>query len=479
MDLRQFLAILRRRWWTLVLGLVVGAAGAYGFSKTETPVYQAQATLLLNLAQQASVPTFQDVSASQALTKTYARIITARPTLDEAAKRLGGGLTYKSLKTVAGTDVLQTELILASFQSKDPIFAATVANTVSQVFAERVREAQLGGPHIAGVTPSASDNLNTIYVVEPASVPVNPMSPRVTVNTIVGGVLGLLAAIAVVAVIEYLDDTVKEPADLEQHDLTLMGVVQRFSARRDSFLSVLDDSSRREGLLEAYQHLRTNIEFARLDTDIRSIVVTSAQPREGKTTTCVNLAIMAARAGRRVVLVDADLRRPAIHRALGLPNREGVTTALLSASQEGLPFLQTQVPNLRVLLTGPLPPNPAEVLGSERMVTLMRKLQEEADLVVYDTPPSVAVADAAILAAHADAVLLVVDAGRTRMSALATALDHVRRSRTRILGVVLNKVSRHGKGYQGYYDYSGSYASQAAAPSQNGPSPDKQPVAHS
>lgn len=481
MELRQYLSILRRRWWMFALGLVVAAAAAYGFSKQQTPIYRAQATLLLNLASQPAAPTIGDVSASQALTKTYAKIVTAQPTLQEAAQRLGGNITYKSLKKVSGTDVPLTELILAAFESPDPAFAAQVVNTVSQVFAERVREAQLGGTTSTGTTaPASPPNINTVYIVEPAQVPTSPVSPRVLVNTVVGAVLGLLAAIATVALLEYLDDTVKGPEDLEALELTLMGVVQRFPHKREETIKVLSQDSGHQGLQEAYQQLRTNMEFASLDGEMRSLVVTSAQPGEGKSTTAANLAIMMARAGRKVLLVDTDLRRPSLHRLFNTLNQQGVTSVMLGAAGTTIASSSqaTDVPNLRLLSSGPLPPNPSELLGSKRLDTLMQQLAETADVVIYDTPPCVVVADAAIIASHADAVLFVVDAGRTRVNAMRAALDNISRSRTRILGAVLNKVSKRGRGYHAYYYYDAShYGTQAPAPSKNGANAVKQPSA--
>ena len=479
MELRRYLAILRRRWYIFVLGLLVGIIGGYTFSKLQKPIYRAQATLLLNLAAQPAVPTLSDVSASQALTKTYAKIVSARPTLEETARRLGGNVTASQLSGVSGSDSPQTELIVASFESRDPAFAARVVNTVSEVFASRVREAQLGGSPVQGGTQAAPGNLNTVYIVEPAVQPTSPISPRTTLNTVLAGAMGLLVAIGVVAVLEYLDDTIKTPADLEQLDLTLMGAVQRFPRRRDTAINVLEEGSRRYGLQEAYQQLRTNVEFAALDGDIRSLVVTSAQPGEGKTTTAVNLAIMTARGGKRVILVDTDLRRPSVHHHLKMNNYQGVTTALLSGSNELPPSVlqSTDIANLHVVTSGPLPPNPAEVLNSKKMLPFMLQLQDRADLVIYDTPPSVAVADAAILAAHADAVLLVVDTGRTRVAPLRTGLDHIVRSRTRILGAVLNKVSRHGRGYQSYYYYySSHYGIEPPPIGRNGSHADEQPV---
>ncbi|MHB8574496.1 MAG: tyrosine-protein kinase domain-containing protein [Dehalococcoidia bacterium] len=455
MELRQYFGIARRRWWILVLGTLVAAATAFGVSKRLTPIYQAQATLLLNLATQPSTPTLQDISASQALTKTYARLITSRPTLEEAARRLGDGVTAATISKISGEDVPQTELLHVSLQDRDPVFAAKVVNAVSEVFAQRVKESQLGDAAAqGGAADAALTPKNSIFIAEPAVAPAHPVSPRVGIDTALAAVAGLVAAVGIVALLEYLDDTVKSPDDLGALGVTLMGTVQRHVPEKGSHLTVLALEAAHSSLAEGYRQLRTNIEFAALDGEVRSLVVTSAQSGEGKTTTACNLAIMLAKAGKRVIIVDADLRQPTVHAFFHLGNHAGLTNAFFApASFEELLLQETPVANLRVITTGPLPPNPAELLGSKRMVALMDRLVTLADVVVYDTPPGIAVADAAVVAAHADAILLVVDAGHTRLNAVRTVLDHLGRSRTRLLGVVLNKVRGRRGGYNYYYEY--------------------------
>ncbi len=464
MELRQYLNIIRRRWWLLLFCPMIAAATAFGVSRRLTPIYSAQATLLLNLAAQQTAPSFGDITASQALTKTYAQLITARPTLDEAARRLGNGASYGTIKGVSGSDVPQTELLRVSFSSKNPAFAANVVNIVSQVFAERVKQAQLGD--IGGQAATATSNgLNTVFIADPAVPPTLPISPRVGLNTGLAAIVGLLFALGIAAMMEYLDDTVKGPEDLEALGLPLMGIVQRQRAVAGESLSVLSPQNVSGPAAEGYRQLRTNIEFASLDGDIRSLVITSAQPGEGKTTTAGNLAIMLAKAGKSVILVDTDLRRPAIHTFFGLTNQAGLTTALLAhlPDYEESVLQSAPIANLRILTTGPLPPNPAEMLASPKMLGIMHNLLGKADIIVYDSPPTVAVADAAIVAAHVDGVLLVIDAGNTRLNAVRTALDNLNRSKTRIVGTVLNKVSARGSGDK-YYYYSQQYGQYTSAP---------------
>lgn len=208
---------------------------------------------------------------------------------------------------------------------------------------------------------------------------------------------------------------------------------------------------------EAYRILWTNIKFAGLDKPCRSILITSATLGEGKTTTVANFGIVAAQAGARVCLVDADFRRPSLHRLFGLGNGRGFTTALV----EDLPFAkvaQSTLPNLSVLTSGPLPPNPAEVVGSKRMRELLAGAGEDFDLVLCDSPPLISVSDGVALSAQCDGVILVIRAGSIPHDVIRRAAEQIEAVQGRILGVLLNSVDlRRDEYYHDYYRYSAAY----------------------
>jgi protein-tyrosine kinase len=214
---------------------------------------------------------------------------------------------------------------------------------------------------------------------------------------------------------------------------------------------------------EAYRTLRTNIQFAGLDQPCRSIVVTSATAGEGKTTTAANLGVVVAQAGSRVCLVDSDLRRPSLHRVFGLDNARGLTTALV----EDLPFAEvarpTRVPCLSVLTSGPLPPNPAELVGSKRMRELLEGAASTFDLVLCDSPPVMAVSDAVALAAQCDGVILAVRTGTVSHELVRRAVDQIEGVKGKILGVLLNYVNLARHGYYSYYHYYQDYESDDRA----------------
>jgi protein-tyrosine kinase len=211
---------------------------------------------------------------------------------------------------------------------------------------------------------------------------------------------------------------------------------------------------------EAYRTLRTSIQFAGLDHKCRSIMVTSSSPGEGKSTTVANFGVVLAQTGSRVCLVDSDLRRPTLHRIFGLANNRGLTTALL----DGLPLSQiaqpTNVPNLSVATSGPLPPNPAELVGSNRMREALEAATGEYDMTLLDSPPVVSVADAVALATFADGVVMVVQTGKVPNEVIRRATGQILAVKGRILGVVMNGVNLKRDGY--YYDYYRYYNSYSS-----------------
>lgn len=201
---------------------------------------------------------------------------------------------------------------------------------------------------------------------------------------------------------------------------------------------------------EAYRTLRTNIQFSSLDRPLKTLLATSTAPNEGKSTTIANLAVTMAQAEQRVILVDCDLRRPSLHTLFGVSNESGVTSALLDQADAPLPLLGTEVPGLSLLPSGPLPPRPADLLGSRRMEALIVRLRESADIVLFDTPPVIAVTDAAVLATRVDGAILVLQAGKTRRDRAREARNLLEKVKAHVVGVVLNDAKiEQGYGYYG------------------------------
>ena len=309
----------------------------------------------------------------------------------------------------------------------------------------RIANLRLSYASLLGLAGSAA---NAITVVDPASPPDQPSSPRVLLNTLLAAIVGLLLALGVAFTMEYLDDTVKTSADVEDATgLATLGIVLKMKAEkgRSEIYRLATILYPRGPAAEAYRTLRTNLEFASVDQPVRSLLVTSSIPSEGKTTTSCNLAVAFAQAGRNVILLDADLRKPGVHKLFDLPNPAGLTSLLRTDDVAIDDVAQaTEQEHLRVITTGPLPPNPAELLASHRMQAVMERLAGAADLVIVDSPPLQAVTDAAILASITDGTLLVIDAGRTRRAAAGRGREALAKSGARVLGAALNRLSQRG-----------------------------------
>ncbi|MBI4300073.1 MAG: polysaccharide biosynthesis tyrosine autokinase, partial [Chloroflexi bacterium] len=294
---------------------------------------------------------------------------------------------------------------------------------------------------------------NNIYVVAPAEAPSSPVRPKTMFNVFIGALAGLVVGLLGSVVLEYMDDTVKSSDEiLNALGITALGTLPRNRlGTGPELVTSFDD---RSPATESYRALRTNLQFAAIDKSLSSILVTSPLPREGKTTTVANLGIVMAQTGLNTILVDTDLRLPTLNRFFNLPNHQGVTSVLLSTDTDVETALQhTDVPNLRVLTSGPIPPNPPELLASERMKGLIRQLKAIADIVIFDTPPVLAVTDAAVLAQEVDGAMLVFAAGETRRGASVQARDALKAVGANIIGAALNKSSSSGYAYYYYYSY--------------------------
>jgi non-specific protein-tyrosine kinase len=305
-----------------------------------------------------------------------------------------------------------------------------------------------------------------LRLIEPAVEPIKPTKPNVPLNAGAGFLVGLVGSIGLAALLQYLDDTVKGNEDTSRAlNAPVLGVISEFKPSEDRSKDLVTVEAPRSAASESYRTVRTNVQFSSLDVPVGSIVVTSAQSREGKSTVAANLAVTMAQAGKRVLLVDADLRRPALHRLFGLSNRHGLTDLLLSERRAVEDVaLDTHVPGLQVLPSGPQPPNPSEALGSRRMRQVLEEMRHIADVVILDSPPLLAVADGLVLSATTDAAILVVRSGGTRRTLAQRAKEQLDRVEARLLGIVVNAAPRHAQ-EEGFY---APYYIEGALPAANG-----------
>ncbi len=296
-----------------------------------------------------------------------------------------------------------------------------------------------------------------VVQVEEARVPSRPVRPQTATNVLLGGILGLILAGGIVFLIEYLDDSIRNGETVTKNlDLPVLGYISEMNGklpREDYPPHVV--AQPRSPVTEAFRSVRTNLEFVEIDRPLKTLLIGSPGPDEGKTTVAVNLAIVMAQGGNRVLLMDTDLRQPQVHERLRLPNRLGLSDILREHStlDESLHHLTTE--GIDVLTSGTLPPNPAEVLSSERMATLLSEVATRYDKVILDGPPFL-ISDAIVLASRVDGVLLTLRARSTSQSVTLEVLEQLDRVKARVVGAVLNRVQDSVSNH--YYHNLKSYA---------------------
>lgn len=305
---------------------------------------------------------------------------------------------------------------------------------------------------------------SNIRIVDEADASQDPVSPRRSLNLLLGLFGGAFCGIGVAFFFEYLDNRIKTPEDLESHlGLPAMGLIPKIAVNNGTGDPLISNGVP-ANFSEAFRGLRTNVLFSSAEEGARLLVVTSTGPGEGKTLVAANLAIGMAMAGQRVLLIDADMRRPRVHEALKLVRDPGLSNFLVGATKAADVIRKTTVPNFYVLPSGTTPPNPAELLGSKRFVEFLGSLHSHFDLVVIDTPPVMAVTDAAVIGYRASGVLFVVAADVTSRHAAQAALDQLEHAHVRFVGAVLNRVDLEGNAYyySKYYrkEYAGYYTAK-------------------
>jgi capsular exopolysaccharide synthesis family protein len=276
-------------------------------------------------------------------------------------------------------------------------------------------------------------------------------SPSVSRGLLFAGVLGLVAGIALALVLEALDDTIHTPEDITRDiDINFLGMVPLLDTGVNELITV---SAPKSPPAEAYRTLRSNINFSLLEDPASMFLVTSAGSGEGKTVTASNIEGVFAQAGQSVIVVDTDLRRPTLHRLLHGDSSRGLTNILVGEASIEDVLQDTHVEGLKLISSGPLPPNPAEMLDSDPMRRLIQDLKEYADIVIFDSPPAIVLTDAVVLSSKVERTILVAEAGQVTKEAFGEAVRLIRNARGNLLGVVLNKLRLSASDYYYYYYY--------------------------
>lgn len=524
LTLHNLAAMAKRWWWLLLLAPLVAGSVAFFQVSRQQELYSATATVEIN-PPSSGLDTFSYYDGS--IVATYQALITTSAVLQPVVENLQLPYSEDMLRSkITLTPIANTRLMQIAVSDPNPATAAEIANEISRQFQtfSQVRNEQLTGPYREALNQQISktnadiatveqiiDNLvasddatspeisaqidnyrsnlsdlriqaqnlllsanqmdlqeasaqTGVVLVQPATAPGLPYAPNVRLYTLLALLAGLCIGIGAVFLLEYLDNTTK--ADSPYNELigaplmTTIPIVPSME-KLPHQLFILDQPMSPES--EAMRLLRANVEFALANTAVKSLAVTSAGPGEGKSTVVANLAVAMAQAGYSVVVIDADMRRPAQHEAFNLSNERGLSTLLSRPDVEWTAIARHNHDlNLRVITSGPIPPNPGDLLKSPRFEDLLKTLDQEVDMVLIDTPPALAVSDALVVADVAEDVLLVCRSGETRVDRLQAAVDALPET-ARVIGVALNYQKR-GRAESYYYYYSSDNASGGSAP---------------
>lgn len=450
MTLNQLLRALRRRWRIVTAAVVAATVGVLLITLLSPPEYQATTRIFVSTQVNGgnADQLYQGGSFSAERVKSYAELLSSPAVLQPVADATGGEDTVASLGSKLAVDVPTGTVVLnVSISDANPERAASLVNGVADQLRTVIESLEAPG--------NGQPSPVRAVVVASASPPVDAVWPNPLVNLALGLLVGLALGILSVVIREASDKTIKNVEQLRASvNIPVLGSVEQSSDPRQS-LTIQSDPRGRSA--EAFRYIRTNVQFANVDDDARSIVVTSSVQGEGKSVIASNLAIAQAELGFRVCLVDADLRRPSVSDKFGLVRDAGLTTALVGKTSVS-DVQQPVSSHLSVICSGQIPPNPSELLASRRMQQVLSELESSFDFVIIDSPPVLPVADALVLAGISQATIFVCAADSTSRVLAASAIDSLAGNGCKLLGSVLNKASPKATvlaeyGYKAEYAY--------------------------
>ena len=452
MELTDYLRVLRKYWVLIVALVLVGVAAAAAYSLAKTPEYSSSAKVFVSTQSSDNVSDLtQGNTYSQQRVKTYVNLVSTPIVLQPVIAALELNITAGQLGgQVSAVATPDTTIIQITATSEDPVLAAELANTTAESLTGVVAK-------IESTDDGATSPVKLTRVQE-ANVPTMPGSPNVPLNLALGVLVGLALGIAFAVLRETLDTRIRNERDIEGlTEIPIMGgIAFDPKAKQRPLIVQADPKSPRA---ESFRSLRTNLQFLDVSDQPRSYVVTSSIQSEGKSTTAANLAIALSDAGHRVIIIDADLRRPKLATYFDIEGAVGLSDVLIRRAT----LEDTMQPwgrgALTVLPAGAIPPNPSELLGSSVMQKLISGLEKQFDYVLIDAPPLLPVTDGALLARHTGGALVVVAAGRTHKNQLKGALEALVHVNASVAGLVMTMVPTKGPDAYGYarYGYGAGY----------------------
>jgi len=427
MEIRTYLTILWRRKWIIAVTFMVTMMVAVGGTLMITPTYTASATLRVSV--NSDTVSYGDILYTERLMNTFPSIISSGPILAKLKQRLGiDAAPQIDVEFPAGS-----ELMLIVVENQDPGLAAESANILAELFIDSMKRTKTGRNF-------------TITLIDQAVPPRSPSSPRKMLNIALGTMVGLAGGLGLAFLFENLDTTLYSLEQIET--VTKAKVLAQIPKVKQRQPVITLNGNSPYG--DAFRRLQTNLFIPDYGRPLRTLLVTSTKPDEGKSTIVANLALVMAQSRNKVIVVDCDLRRPSLHQVFDLPNDVGLSSILTGEATLEDSMQQSEIPRVQVLTSGPLPHNPTDLLGSPEMSDLLARLAHQFDKVLLDAPALLPVIDAAVIAPGVDGTLLVVERDRVRWGDLQTVLRQLTLSRANLIGVAVNRTKR-SKRYNYYF----------------------------
>lgn len=442
-DIKDFLKYLKKFViQAIVIAILAVGATIFYDTQVKTPMYKANATVVLaqSTAENTSQTTLNDITVNQKLVTTYSEIVKSKLVLQQVIDELSLKTDVDTLnKHVTVTAVEDTEILKITVEDADPKEAAKISNKIAEVFSKEIVNIY---------------QLNNVSTLDQAQVPENVSNNTTVRDALIAALIAIFGVVAVAFIIYYFDDSIKYSEDLESKiGLPITGkIVKSDTSRKTTADEIVVEQYPKAIVSESIKGLRTNLQFSSVDNGFKTILITSSNASEGKSFVASNLATSFAQAGKKVLLVDCDLRKGRLHKIFNIANLHGYSNLLTDEIENYKKYVKkTHIKNLSVIPRGDFPPNPSELLASNKNRDLIFALKTKYDIIIFDGAPCNGVTDSAIMGTLVDETLIVVRDGITKKTALNTAHDNLKKVNAHIAGVVLNGVNRKTARYYYYY----------------------------
>lgn len=448
-NIRDFLNYLKKYVLVIAAVALVLIIGVFIYDKSiKKPLYTTYTTIILtksNETQTGTTITQNDILLNQKLVETYSKIIKSKLVLEQVISETGVTYTAEELSENVSVEAYEnTEMLKISVTDQDPELAANIANSIAQVFSGEIAKIY---------------QINNISVVDVAVTPEEVSNNTLKRDLLIALFISIFGTIGVVFVVYYFDDTVKLTDDLEE-EIGMPVVAKVFKSdigsKNNRKIELLAQKYPKSVVSESIKTLRTNLQFSSVDEDIKTILITSSIPGEGKSFISANLAISFAQTDKRVLIVDCDMRKGRQHRIFKLSNSKGLSNLLIDDMTNLKDYInKTSVPGVHVITRGTVPPNPSELLNSKKNADLLRVLKAKYDVIIYDGVPCNGLPDSIIMSKLVDKVLIVSSDSMTPKSVLESTKKQLESVNAPVAGDVLNNVNRKNSTYGKYYGYYG------------------------